>query len=98
MDDNAVCCPKIDVGAWHNKIFDWQDKLFVKANVKTFFYIPLNFGKVITKVITAADEQKVKLIDCLCLSDHESKWNMAIYLAVDKKLEGFENVNLSGKF
>ena len=66
MDDNAVCCPKIDVGAWHNKIFDWQDKLFVKANVKTFFYIPLNFGKVITKVITAADEQKVKLIDCLC--------------------------------
>jgi hypothetical protein len=26
--------------------------------------------------------------DWLCLSDHTSKWNMDVYLAVDKEIEG----------
>ena len=34
----------------------------------------------------------------MCLSEHTSKWNMDIYLATDKEVEGAENVTLSGKF
>jgi len=36
--------------------------------------------------------------DNLGLSDHTSKWNMDIYLAVDKEIPDAENVTLCGKF
>jgi hypothetical protein len=36
--------------------------------------------------------------DWLCLSDHTSRWNMDLYLAVDKEIDGAQNVRLSGKF
>lgn len=36
--------------------------------------------------------------DYLCLSDHTSKWNMDIFLAVDQNIPGAENVTISGKF
>ena len=36
--------------------------------------------------------------DYIGLSDHTSKWNMDLYLAVDKEIPEAENVTLSGKF
>ena len=36
--------------------------------------------------------------DWLGLSDHTSESNMDIYLAVDREVDGAENVTLSGKF
>ena len=36
--------------------------------------------------------------DSLGLSDHTSKWNMDIYLAVDKEIPGAKNTFLSGKY
>jgi len=36
--------------------------------------------------------------DWLCLSDHTSKWNMDVLLAVDREIEGAEKVTLNGKF
>ena len=32
------------------------------------------------------------------LSDHTSKWNMDIYVAVNKEIPNAENVTLSGKY
>jgi len=36
--------------------------------------------------------------DWLCLSDHTSKWNMDVYLAVDKEIPDAENTTISGTF
>lgn len=36
--------------------------------------------------------------DWICLSDHTSKWNIDVYLAVDKEIADAENTTLSGKF
>ena len=36
--------------------------------------------------------------DWLCLSDHTSKWNMDLYLAVDREIPDAENTTISGKF
>ncbi len=36
--------------------------------------------------------------DSLCLSDHTSKWNMDVSLAVDKEIPGAENTTLNGRF
>lgn len=35
--------------------------------------------------------------DWMCLSDHTSKWNMNIYMAVDKEIPGSNTVRLSGR-
>lgn len=60
--------------------------------------MPINFGGVIAKLMKKVDISETKLLDNLNLSDHTSKWNMDLYLAVDKEVPGAENVTLSGKF
>jgi len=99
MDKNdKECCPKFDPTPWAEKLIAWKDKKFIKGKVFTFFHIPINFGQVITKLMAKVENAKAQTPDNVCLSDHTSKWNMDIYLAVDKEIPGAENVNLSGKF
>ncbi len=101
MDDqnrNNECCPKFDPTPWMERVFEWENKRFIKDRVRTFFYVPLNFGKVITRLMHMTEKNGVQVPDWLCLSDHTSKWNMDLYLAVDKEVPGMENVQLSGKF
>ncbi len=95
---NTGCCPPFDPVKWDNKEFEWKNKMFVKDKVFTFFYMPVNFGSVIRRVNGKVEKAGAKIPDWLCLSDHTSKWNMDIYLAVDKDISGAQNVRLSGKY
>jgi hypothetical protein len=95
--NEECCCPLIEVDKWDNQILEWDNKLFVKEQVCTFFYMPLNFGKVMKRIDAKMHEQNIAFPDCLCLSDHTSKWNMDIYLAVDKEIQGMQHARLSGK-
>ena len=92
------CCPKFDPKPWDNKEFEWKNKRFVKGNVFTLFYIPMNFGSVIKKLMKKIDSVGAKCSDWMSLSNHTSKWNMDLFLAVDKEVPGTENVTLNGKF
>lgn len=96
--NNEQCCPKFNPEPWNEKFIEWNDKMFVKDSVFTFFYMPINFGGVITRLIGKTEKAGVKMPDMLCLSDHTSKWNMDIYLEVDRKIPDAKNVSLSGKF
>jgi hypothetical protein len=92
------CCPKFDPTPWDEKVIEWENKRFVKDKVLTLFYMPVNFGGVMKKLDRKVREAEVNIPDYLCLSDHTSKWNMDVYLAVDKELPDAENVTLSGRF
>src|SRR4030042_4417673 len=92
------CCPKFDPKPWDGKAFEWKDKRFIKDRVFTLFFLPVNFGSVITKLNRKVERARAKIPDNLCLSDDTSKWNMDIYLAVDREIPGAENVTISGKF
>lgn len=97
-NSQLACCPEFNPEPWNDKILIWENKKFIKEKVCTLFYMPVNFGRVmkrLDKKITAAGAQ---IPDWLCLSDHTSKWNMDIYLAVDKDIPDSENVTLNGKF
>ncbi|HBL76867.1 MAG: hypothetical protein A2W90_22845 [Bacteroidetes bacterium GWF2_42_66] len=94
----SVCCPEFDPAPWENKLFVWENKRFIKDHVSTLFYMPLNFGGAMKRLDKKVREAEATMPDWLCLSDHTSKWNMDIYLAVDKEIKGAENVTLSGKF
>ncbi|MBN2282222.1 MAG: hypothetical protein JXQ65_16690 [Candidatus Marinimicrobia bacterium] len=92
------CCPKFDPAPWNDHVFEWQDKKFIRGKVFTFFNIPINFGSTMKKLVSKIEIEKGEFPDGLCLSDHTSKWNMDVYLAVDKEMPGAENTTISGKF
>jgi hypothetical protein len=92
------CCPKFNPKPWDGKVFEWKNKRFVKDKVFTLFFMPINFGSVMKRLNEKVENANAKIPDWLGLSDHTSKFNMDIYLAVDKKIPDAENVTLSGKF
>lgn len=98
MGNKDVCCPKFDPTPWDRKEFEWNDKKFIKEKVFTLFYMPINFGMVMKKMNALVEKVGVTTSDWLCLSDHTSKWNMDVYLAVDKEVEGANNVIIKGKY
>jgi len=92
------CCPRFNPEPWDGKVFEWNEKKFIKDKVFTFMFIPMNFGGVMTRLMKKVEAAGAKTPDNICLSDHTSKWNMDLYLAVDKEIPDAENVTLSGKF
>lgn len=97
-DLGEICCPEFDPIPWDDKIFAWENKRFIKDKVFTIFYMPLNFGQVMKRLDLKVSASGATMSDNLGLSDHTSKWNMDIYLAVDKEVPDAVNVALSGKF
>ncbi|MDX9695445.1 MAG: hypothetical protein RBT49_06605 [Bacteroidales bacterium] len=96
--DNSICCPEFNPELWDDKVFDWQDKKFIKDTVFTFFFMPINFGTVMKRLDESVSNAGASMPDFLCLSDHISKWKMDVYLAVDKEIPGAKNITLSGKY
>jgi len=92
------CCPKFDPAPWDNQEFTWDNKKFIKDKVFALFFMPLNFGSVMRRLDEKVRRGEANTPDHLCLSDHTSKFNMDVYLAVDKEIPGAENVTLSGQF
>lgn len=97
-ETNETCCPEFNPTPWDDKIIDWNNKLFIKDKVCTLFYMPMNFGKVMKRLDKKVSAANANVTDWLCISDHTSKWNMDVYLAVDKQVADAENITLSGKY
>lgn len=96
--ENQTCCPEFDPTLWDEKEFEWKDKRFIKDKVFTLFYMPMNFGTVVKRMMNNIEKAGAKAPDWMGLSDHTSKWNMDLYVAVDKEIPGSENTTLSGKY
>lgn len=96
--DPESCCPEFHPEDWDSKSFNWKDKLFIKGRVFTFFYMPVNFGGLMRKADKLMKQSKAESPEWLALADHTTRWNMDVYIAVDKPVKGIENVTLSGQF
>lgn len=96
--NEQVCCPRFDPTPWDEKTIAWADKKFIRDRVSTFFYMPIGFGSVMRKLDRKVRAAEAAIPDYLCLSDHTSKWNMDVYLAVDKEIPDAENVSMSGRY
>jgi hypothetical protein len=97
-NEKDICCAEFDPIPWDGKVFEWKDKKFIKDNVFTIFYMPVNFGGVMRKLDKKVSEANANIPDGMGLSDHTSKWNMDIYLAVDKEITDAQNTTMSGTF
>jgi hypothetical protein len=93
------CCPRFQPDKYDSKEFVWNGKLFVKDHVRTFFYIPLNFGKVMMRCWQAVEAAGAMTPEPpVVLSDHTSKWNMDLYIEVTKEVPGIEMAKLNGTY
>lgn len=97
-DQSKNCCPEFNPKLWDDQTFEWKEKRFIKDKICTIFYMPLNFGKVMTRMDERATKANATIPDGLCLCDHTSSWNIDTYLAVDKEVPGTENITLNGTF
>jgi hypothetical protein len=94
----AICCPPFDPEPWHDKTHQWENKRFLKDHVFTMFFIPFGFGRAMKRLNNKVEAAGASMPGYLCLSDHTSKWNMDLYLAVDQLIPDATNVALSGTF
>lgn len=95
---DTECCPRFDPAPWDDKRFEWDNKRFIKDRVFTVFHVPINFGRVVQRMMAKIDAAGARAQDWMGLSDHTSRWNMDLYLAVDREIPGADNVTLSGQF
>lgn len=95
-----ICCPKLDVKYWDNKTHVWKDKLFLKDEVKQIMHIPINMGKVITRMWQQVNDAKAgpDLKNFLILAYDPSPWKSELYMTVTKDLPGSNIVKLNGTF
>ena len=97
-DSETGCCPRFDPGPWDEKEVKFEDKLFVKDRVRSFFHIPLNFNKVMVR-----NMEKISAADALppmplMLSYEKSLWGADIYIAVAKDVPDSQMARISGTF
>ena len=92
------CCPRFNPEPWDEKEVTFDNKLFIKDHVISFFHIPLNFGKVMVKNMEMIQKADALSPEPVLLSDDKSLWGSDIYIAVAKEVPGTEMVKISGTF
>ncbi len=92
------CCPRFNPEPWDEKEVTFEDRLFVKDHVTSFFHIPLNFGKVMVRNMEKIQKAGALAPEPLLLSDEKSLWGADVYIAVSKDVPDSEMVRISGTF
>jgi len=92
------CCPRFDPDPWEEKEVTWQDRLFVKDQVRSFLHIPLNFGKVMVRNMEKIEKAGALDLEPMVLSDDKSLWRTDVYIAVSKEVPGANMEKISGTF
>ena len=104
MDNkNNECCPEFNPQKWNGKIFNWNNKQFIKESVPTLFHTPFPpmIGKKITKMMdlaTKVDKIDAKKDEVLVLFQDPSAFKSNIYISVTGNVPGANNVNIPGTF
>lgn len=76
----------------------FQDRLFLKARVWTFFHIPLNFGKVMARSMDRIDRAGAQAPAPFMLYDERSLFHADVYIEVDRDVPEARMQRLSGTF
>ncbi|MBN1944891.1 MAG: hypothetical protein JW797_04405 [Bradymonadales bacterium] len=92
------CCPPFQPEPWDEKTITWENKKFLKDKVFCLFYMPIGFGRTMKRMMQKVQAASAECPDYVCLSDHTSKWNMDVYLAVDRDIPDTEMHTISGQF
>jgi hypothetical protein len=92
------CCPRFNTEPWDEKEVKWEERLFLKDRVKSFFHIPLNFGRVMVRNMDKIKHADAVASEPVMLSDENSLWGADVYIAVSKEVPQVQMEKLSGTF
>jgi hypothetical protein len=97
------CCPKFQVEKWDKKTFNWENKLFLKETISTFFHIPFPpmIGKKVMKMHHQAQSSDATIPDkseALILFRDPTAFKSEIYYSVTREVDGANNTPISGSF
>lgn len=103
LNHSKECCPEFDPSIWDRKIFEWDNKIFIKDSLPTFFHIPFPpmIGKKITRMWKAVEESGAAAPnkkDTLILFHDPSAFKSEIYISIEKDVPTERNVTISGNF
>jgi hypothetical protein len=93
------CCAKFNPEGWDGQALHFEDKRFVRATTRSVAHIPLNMGRVFSRVlshIAAAGAEDPS--QSLALSRDISAFSGEHLIAVTKDVPEEEMVSLSGDF
>ncbi|MEE9323471.1 MAG: hydrolase [Candidatus Aenigmarchaeota archaeon] len=92
------CCPRFDPKPWDKKEVKFKDKLFLKDHVRSFFHIPIGFGKMMVRNMDIIQKADALPKEPLMLSDEKSMWGSDVYIHVSKEVPDAEMARISGTF
>ncbi|QEE36538.1 hypothetical protein FTO60_12930 [Octadecabacter sp. SW4] len=93
------CCPRFDPLPWDDQDLHFASKPFTRATTRSFFHIPLNMGRVFSRVLDKVEKSGgYDNSDFVVLSRDLSPWRAEHLFATPKPLAGEEQVTLSGDF
>ena len=92
------CCPPFDPVSWDEKEIIWNNKLFVKDHILSFYHIPLSLNGKVQKNAKLIVKAEADVPDYLMLFDEKSKWGADIYIEVSKDVARAKMITLSGTF
>lgn len=92
------CCAPFDPFTWEGKELTWDHKLFLRDHITSFFHVPLNMGRRITKDVAKIEAAGAATAQPLMLSDETSPWGSELYIDVTKPVPGAKMETLSGTF
>ena len=100
---NNQCCPEFNPTKWEEKTFNWDNKLFIKETIPTFFHFPFPpmIGKKITKMWENAEKAQANLDnkdEILILFADPSAFKSEIYLSTKNHVPNENNITMSGTF
>ena len=108
INDNTAecCCPPFDPSKYQDgnkgyKFIKWKNKPFVVDGTRCLFYIPLAFGKAVTRVMKKIEHSgaQVPKEDLMILSECSSPWWSYVLVSTSKDcVEGAEVKLISGLF
>ena len=93
------CCPKFNPEGWDGVELHFRDKPFLRAKTRSLAHIPLNMGRVFSRVQHAMEAAgATDMSDYIVLSRDPSPFAGEHLFATSKPVEGEEMTTLSGDF
>ncbi len=93
------CCPRFKPECWDGQHLHFDHKKFLHATTLSALHVPLNMGKVFTRVQAAIEAAKAAPEDTfLVLSKDNSAWSAEHYFAVNRDVKGEHMVSLTGDY
>ncbi|MDJ0821532.1 MAG: hypothetical protein QNJ09_06935 [Paracoccaceae bacterium] len=93
------CCPKFNPEGWDDQVLHLENMPFLRAVTHSAMHIPLDMGRVFTRVFSHMEKQDAMNMDqMIVLSRDTSAWNAEHLFAVTKPVDSEEMTALTGDF